>query len=64
VACADDPIKTETLDVSGLSLTRLRAHEGTVLGEAVRRVREESADRGEVVAGFDSNMPPADRVPE
>ncbi|MFC4053447.1 FxSxx-COOH cyclophane-containing RiPP peptide [Actinomadura syzygii] len=63
MACADDPIKTETLDVSGLSLGQLRAYEGTALGEAVRRVLAESAAQGEAVAGFDSNMPPVEGSP-
>ncbi|SEG16370.1 FXSXX-COOH protein [Thermomonospora echinospora] len=56
---ADGEIESMLIDLGGLSLREIRALDGTVLGEALARVRSEAADPREVVAGFDSNMPPA-----
>jgi FXSXX-COOH protein len=56
VANADDLIETEILDISDVSLDRLRSLKGTALGEAVKRAREEATGPREAVAGFDSSL--------
>ncbi|HEX2315845.1 MAG TPA: FxSxx-COOH cyclophane-containing RiPP peptide [Thermomonospora sp.] len=53
---ADGEFESVLIDVSGLSLPELLSLDGTVLGEALHRIRAEAADPREVVAGFQSGM--------
>ncbi|REE95488.1 FxSxx-COOH cyclophane-containing RiPP peptide [Thermomonospora umbrina] len=56
MADADGEFESVLIDVSGLSLPELFSLDGTVLGEALNRVRVEAAAPREVVAGFQSGM--------
>ncbi|WP_119727836.1 FxSxx-COOH cyclophane-containing RiPP peptide [Thermomonospora amylolytica] len=53
---ADGAVESELIRLSELSLSEIRSLDGTVLGEALRRIRAESEGGYEAVARFDSAL--------